>query len=51
MSELILFGRELAALPVASPLPDWQQADPRWMGRALHIIIKGIMVKLIGIRL
>ena len=40
MSELILFGRELAALPVASSLPDWQQADPRWMGRALQMALE-----------
>ena len=39
MSELILFGRPLPALPPASTLPDWQQADPRWMARALQIAL------------
>jgi isorenieratene synthase len=37
MSELILFGRALPELPPASTLPDWQQADPRWMQSALQI--------------
>jgi len=37
MSELILFGRSLPDLPDASTLPDWQQADPRWMASALQI--------------
>jgi len=37
MSELILFGRPLPALPPASTLPDWQQAEPRWMASALQI--------------
>jgi isorenieratene synthase len=37
MSELILFGRSLPELPPASSLPDWQQADPRWMAGALQI--------------
>ena len=37
MSELILFGRPLPELPPASTLPDWQQADPRWMASALQI--------------
>ena len=37
MSELILFGRSLPELPPASTLPDWQQADPRWMASALQI--------------
>ncbi len=36
MSELILFGRPLPGLPPASTLPDWQQADPRWMASALQ---------------
>jgi len=36
MSELILFGRSLPGLPAASNLPDWQQADPRWMDGALQ---------------
>ncbi|MEO7386540.1 MAG: DUF5914 domain-containing protein [Gammaproteobacteria bacterium] len=39
MSELILFGRALPVLPAASTLPDWQQADPRWMASALHIAL------------
>lgn len=36
MSRLILFGRALPDLVSASSLPDWQQADPRWMDRALQ---------------
>ena len=36
MSGLILFGRSLPELPVASNLPDWQQADPRWVEHALQ---------------
>jgi isorenieratene synthase len=36
MSELILFGRELPPAPEVSTLPDWQQADPRWMDGALQ---------------
>jgi len=39
MSELILFGRALPELPPASTLPDWQQADPRWMASALQIAL------------
>ena len=39
MSELILFGRPLPDLPVTSTLPDWQQADPRWMAGALQIAL------------
>ena len=39
MSEVILFGRPLPPLPAASTLPDWQQADPRWMARALQIAV------------
>ena len=39
MSELILFGRPLPELPPASTLPDWQQADPRWMASALQIAL------------
>ncbi|MEO8444683.1 MAG: DUF5914 domain-containing protein [Gammaproteobacteria bacterium] len=39
MSELILFGRPLPDLPVTSTLPDWQQADPRWMAHALQIAL------------
>ena len=39
MSELILFGRPLPDLPVTSTLPDWQQADPRWMASALQIAL------------
>lgn len=37
MSKLILFGRSLPSLPAASTLPDWQQANPRWMASALQI--------------
>ena len=36
VSDLILFGRGLPELPAASTLPDWQQADPRWMEAALQ---------------
>jgi phenylpropionate dioxygenase-like ring-hydroxylating dioxygenase large terminal subunit len=36
VSELILFGRDLPDLPPPSALPDWQQADPRWMDAALQ---------------
>ena len=36
MSELILFGEQLPDVPVTSALPDWQQADPRWMAAALQ---------------
>lgn len=39
MSELILFGRPLPDAPVTSSLPDWQQADPRWMDSALRIAL------------
>ena len=39
MSDLILFGRPLPDLPPASALPDWQQADPRWMASALQIAL------------
>lgn len=40
MSELILFGRALPDLVSASSLPDWQQADPRWMDRALQAALQ-----------
>jgi isorenieratene synthase len=36
MSELIIFGRALDPQPVWSALPDWQQADPRWINQALQ---------------
>jgi isorenieratene synthase len=36
VSELIMVGRPLPPLPPASALPDWQQADPRWIGAALR---------------
>lgn len=36
MSELIMVGRPLPPLPPVSTLPDWQQADPRWIGNALQ---------------
>jgi isorenieratene synthase len=39
MSELILFGRPLPDMPVTSTLPDWQQADPRWMASALNLAL------------
>jgi isorenieratene synthase len=39
MSELIVFGRPLPDVPVYSALPDWQQADPRWMASALQIAL------------
>ena len=39
MKDLILFGRPLPDLPVTSTLPDWQQADPRWMADALQIAL------------
>ncbi len=36
MSELIIFGRPLPERPLTSALPDWQQADLRWINRALQ---------------
>jgi len=39
MSELIVFGRPLPDIPRYSPLPDWQQADPRWMDSALKLAL------------
>ena len=39
MKDLILFGRPLPDVPVTSTLPDWQQADPRWMADALQIAL------------
>jgi isorenieratene synthase len=36
MTELIMVGRPLPPLPSISSLPDWQQADPRWIGSALQ---------------
>lgn len=39
MSELIIFGRPLPERPLVSSLPDWQQADPRWIDRALQLAL------------
>lgn len=33
---LRLFGRELAPAPSVDTRPDWEQADPAWIKRALH---------------
>lgn len=37
MTRLIIFGRALPPAPVYSTLPDWQQADPGWISRALQV--------------
>ncbi|MEZ5565930.1 MAG: DUF5914 domain-containing protein [Gammaproteobacteria bacterium] len=37
---LILFGRRLPPLPVVSSLPDWQQAEPRWIEGALNTALE-----------
>jgi isorenieratene synthase len=36
VTDLIMVGRRLPPLPPSTPLPDWQQADPRWIGEALR---------------
>jgi isorenieratene synthase len=40
MSELIIFGRELEPRAITSTLPDWQQADPRWINQALQTAVQ-----------
>lgn len=32
---LVSFGRDLPAVPLVDARPDWEQADPRWIRRAL----------------
>lgn len=40
MSELIILGRELEPRPITSTLPDWQQADPRWINQSLQTALE-----------
>lgn len=35
MTRIITFGRTLAPRPILHSAADWQQSDPRWIGRAL----------------